>query len=647
MKVDAPIGRGPLELITAAALAAGIICLALSQGGYGGAAVGAATIVAWLFVLVAVLAGRDDDVPLRGTFLVAAVALALLAGVAALSLGWTPDQGAGFSDAVRFACYAGVFLAAGLLIGPANSRAAIAGIATGLIGVALIALGSRLLQIGPGDADLAATIPLSGGRLSYPIGYWNALGSMAAMAIPLLVWLAAASNGRARSSLSLAAFAPVILVIVMTSSRGGVLAAALGAIVSIAICERRTAAMGAFAVGVAAALPAVVAAAAGAGILDSPGTAIGSSEAAVVVCLVFGSAAAALFGPWAVERAGGLRLPGVRLRYVAGGLAAILIVAVLAVGPSRIADEFSGTSGAQPAASARTGLDLSVGGSGRAQFWSAAIDAFADEPLQGVGGGGYPSYWNEHGSLTNPVQNAHSEPLEILAELGLLGFIPFLAFVIAVGLGSAGPARRRVPEAGACLGLVAAGLIGTAIDWTWDVPATVLPVLLAAAMLATGALGPRVGSSAAARRRQVNVPAPALALIAAAGAIPAVWAGAVLFSGTSSLDASDESLEAADLNRAAGEARSAAQVLPWSADPWLQLATVEQAAGNADASRAAVRRAIELGPGDFRAWLLAANIEAGLGNDQAALAYSERARLLAPLVVSRASGELPSAQANP
>jgi hypothetical protein len=86
-------------------------------------------------------------------------------------------------------------------------------------------------------------------------------------------------------------------------------------------------------------------------------------------------------------------------------------------------------------------------------------------------------------------------------------------------------------------------------------------------------------------------------------------------------------------------ARAAAAVEPWSAEPWLRLATVEQAAGNLEAARLDAARAIELTPKDFRPWLLASGLESKLGNEKVLIAYAARALALAPLVIPRAAAD--------
>jgi tetratricopeptide (TPR) repeat protein len=281
-----------------------------------------------------------------------------------------------------------------------------------------------------------------------------------------------------------------------------------------------------------------------------------------------------------------------------------------------------------------------VTGSGRAQFWSTALEAAGDQPLRGIGAGSYGLYWNRYGNLETPVRNAHSEPLELLAELGIGGCAAFLVFFGAIGGSGIRLARRRPggAAAGAALGLIATGLVGVLIDWTWDVPATAVPILVAAALCVNGAFATVRGRVMTGH--PLRVPAPAVAIVAVAFAVPAVWSAGVLAASGNRLAAADSALAAGRLDDAATAARAASAIEPWSSEPWLRLATIEQAAGNVAAARLDTRRAIELTPDDFRAWLLASEIEGVLGNRGGLAAYANRALILAPLVIPRASIEL-------
>lgn len=623
-------------LIPALATAIAVVAVASAGGGFGGVALGAGSAATWIAVIVVAL-GPGEIRPLPRPFLVALAALAALATVAALSLGWSIDRDTGFVDVVRLSAYLGAFALAGLLLRPGSGRPALVGVGAGLVAVSLLALAARLLGIGAGDAELVATMPSSAGRLSYPVGYWNALGSMAAMAVPVLVWIAGSTRSRPTATLALASIPPVLLTTYMTSSRGALFAAAIGALIVIAAAQYRMRAVVTLIVGAVASGPPVLAATLEPGILDGPGSSPGRPELVVCLALLAGVLAAALIGPSIVARCGPSPVRGLRMRHLIAAALVACVATVLLVGPGEIAGDFAVTSGKEATAG---GNQLSVSGSGRAQFWSAALDAFAADPLRGIGAGSYGFWWNRHGTLETPVQNAHSEPVELLAELGPVGLGAFVIFFVAVAVAGIPRARTRDdPPAGATLGLLATGLVGILIDWTWDVPAVAVPILIAAAVLTGRGLDPAGPVSNARRRsaRLVRVPSPALALLAAAFGVAAIWAGAVLAIATDRLDASRDALAAGDLSAAAGSARAAAEAEPWAAAPWARLAEIEKAGGNMDAGRVAAARAIELAPDDFRSWLLASSIAGELGDIPSLAAYAERALVLAPLVVPRAS----------
>ncbi len=631
MKAAAAIASRTADHATAIAVATAIVALALDSGGFGGVAIGVTGAAAWLAIIVLAVAGGARAITRSAAL--AAGALAVLAVLGAFSLGWSLDRGTGFVDVVRMSAYLGLFVLAAITLRPGSGRSALIGIAAGLVAVCLIALGSRLLGIGSGDGALVAAFPVSAGRLSFPIGYWNALGALAAMAVPVLVWLASDHRGRT-TGLALAAIPPAVLAAHMTSSRGALIAAVVGAVIVIAAAETRSRALAVVVVGALTSLPAVIAATLAAGILDAPLTSPGRAEYLVVAMLFAGIGLGAALGPAAVTRFDATRIPGLRMRHVLAAVFVALVALILVVGPGEIAGDFASTAGREAKAGGET---LSVSGSGRAQFWSAALDGFAAEPLRGIGSGSYALYWNQHGELETPVQNAHSEPLELLAELGPLGLAAFVAFFAAVAV--AGIRRARAPggaAAGACLGLLATGLAGVLIDWTWGFPAVAMPMLVAAAVLSGRALDPSSGPAPAGRRAELRMPAPAFAVVAIALALPSLWAAGVLAVATDRLAASDDALARGQLGEAAAAARSAAAVEPWSAGPWIALATIEQSAGNLDGARNDARRAIAITPDDFRSWLLLLQIESGRGNDQVA-GYGERMFALAPLLLSRAA----------
>jgi tetratricopeptide (TPR) repeat protein len=112
--------------------------------------------------------------------------------------------------------------------------------------------------------------------------------------------------------------------------------------------------------------------------------------------------------------------------------------------------------------------------------------------------------------------------------------------------------------------------------------------------------------------------------------VVALWAGAVLALAAIQLERSADRLAEGDLSGAAEAARSAARIEPWSQEPSLRLAEIEQAAANFEAARRRAEEAARLAPEDFRPWLLLSQIHAAGGEPALAAVYATRALALAP-----------------
>jgi O-antigen ligase len=112
--------------------------------------------------------------------------------------------------------------------------------------------------------------------------------------------------------------------------------------------------------------------------------------------------------------------------------------------------------------------------SGRAELWTVALREFRSEPLHGVGLGNYPvrsKYFID--GLANQdlflrdARTTHSTPLELLAELGIIGlglYYAFIAACIAAGVRATRIARRLgdLRLAAAARGMVAGILAAVA-----------------------------------------------------------------------------------------------------------------------------------------------------------------------------------------
>jgi O-Antigen ligase len=196
------------------------------------------------------------------------------------------------------------------------------------------------------------------------------------------------------------------------------------------------------------------------------------------------------------ERGGGVRLPP-RAPWIAlGVLVAGLALAVL------IGNEESSRQ-ARPLSSGASRLVTLR--SNRYAYWRVALRAFGDEPLRGVGAGGWSVYWLRERTVSEAARDAHSLPLQTLAELGVIGLALLAAFLAGIAL-AAGRAGRMAPAlaAGPIAGVVAY-IAHSPLDWDWQMPAlTLVAMVLSGALLALAERpAPRPASGAAAPTAEV------------------------------------------------------------------------------------------------------------------------------------------------
>jgi tetratricopeptide (TPR) repeat protein len=317
-------------------------------------------------------------------------------------------------------------------------------------------------------------------------------------------------------------------------------------------------------------------------------------------------------------------------------LAIVVVVAVAAVAaldPVRRIEDFKNPLPNSSADFVRSHL-LSSSGSGRWQFWEAAVDAFKDAPLTGQGAGAYEAWWAQHGSLAQFVRDAHSLYFESLAELGAPGA---LLVVLALGTGlyslatrvfrADGESRVSVAAAG---GAFVGFLFAAGIDWMWEL--TVVPcvglVLLGLLTGPASAPLPRVGSATPAAVRPRPWRGSALAALVAGWGLMILLAIPLL----AELQLGDSRAAAVRgrADEALKSATRASRIEPWAASPYLQIALIEEQAGRLRPARRSIHRAIDRSPTDWRLWLVDARIETKLGEIRSAKASFARARSLNP-----------------
>jgi hypothetical protein len=303
------------------------------------------------------------------------------------------------------------------------------------------------------------------------------MGELAALGLVLSVRLAGdAWRAPWLRAAALAASVPLGLGVYLSFSRGALFACAAGLVALIVAAPHREQLEAiVLAVGAVVIASAVTAALRGVTSLSgSLGFREGQGAIALVLLVAVMSGAAAAH--WQLVRR--RRSTPLRLPRHAGWLALGLICAGLGVAIAAGSKE--GTSRRLSASAGR----YATLQSNRYDYWQVALKAFAHEPVRGVGAGGWAVWWVRYRKIEDFAQDAHSLPLQTLAELGLVGVVLLGAFVSGVAL-AARAAHRAAPAFAA--GPMAALVVYAAhapLDWDWQMPAvTLIAIVLAGALV--------------------------------------------------------------------------------------------------------------------------------------------------------------------
>jgi hypothetical protein len=606
------------------------VVAAVAGGGSSPTARSVAAILVWWGILATVALGLTPRAPVPRAAVACAGLLAALALLALLSAGWAPSAERAWLEADRLLLYAGLVLVPVLLARRGDAARWADAMALAIVVVALLALGQRLLPaLFPAD-DLAEQLPNAATRLSYPLGYWNGLAILVALGFPLLLRAAVVARGPLWRAAALAPLPALAATIYLTSSRGGVAVAAIGG-VACAVLAGRVRALVALVVGALGAIAGVAIVAGRSVLVDGPfetpaaeDAGFGAALLIALACLVTGIAFAAIAGRVPIRSA----LP--RPAWAVAGAA--VAVAALAADPAERLRAFRAPPPVEESPGAvDVGAHLaSGGGSGRWQFWDAAVEQWREHPVAGDGAGSFEAWWAQHGSLDWFVRNAHSLWLETLGELGLAG-LALLVGAFGVGV-AAGLARLRGREdeervtLAALLAVVGAFAVGAAIDWVWQ-----LPAIAAIALLSLGLLsGPATATATATSERRARDPRRAARAAVAVAACAVLVAQAIPFLSELSLNASQRAAARGELGEALERARSAEAIQPWAASPRLQAALVHEQLGQLPEARAALAAAVERDRSDWRLQVVGARLAVKDGDVAAARSALARARALNP-----------------
>ncbi len=617
-----------------------VLFLGLNGGGYDLVVRNDAGVVVWWGVLLGAAAGVLPVARLSRT---GWAAVALFAGFVvwtAIASTWSISSERSLEELSRVACYLGVLVLALLTYGDRRRalRHAVAAVAAAIVVIALIALLSRLRPgIFAGSQTTVTLLPGSHARLSWPLNYWNALGALVALGLPLLLSIATSARTLAAQAAAAAAIPAMALCGYLTFSRGGAIAAAAALIVFIALVPDRIPKLATL-LTVAAGSAALIAGAVHRHAIEQGLTgATARHEGAtllVAMILVCAGVALAQVGIALAARHGTppklLQISPRRASVLLAGAVGIGLVAALALhAPERLSHAWRAFKQPETAALhqdtlARFGV---LSGNDRYLYWKTAIDALPGHLLRGWGPGTFQLIWLPRAPISNYVRNAHSLYIETLVEVGLIGLLLLAGFLLLVF----GTAIRRVAKSTLAVRAQAAGvaaacmafLVSAASDWIWQVP--VLPVallLLAAAVLApaerAAVLRQRAGGGWALR---AGIAVTAVASLVAIG---------VPLATTNALRRSQAEAAAGNNGAALTDARSAIRLEPGSVSAQLQVALVLEVQGRFAQAAVAAQSATAAEPQNWQPWLVLSRLDAEAGRPRAAVAAYRRARALNP-----------------
>jgi O-Antigen ligase len=477
----------------------------------------------------------------------------------ALTILWSIQPASSWDYANRALVYA-AFAFLGVLVGSALPRTWIAaGLGALLTLVLLVALAAKVI---PGLYDDYGRLA----RLRWPLAYWNELALVAAVTVPLGLWLAGRRDRPLRARVAGVFHVYVALVaVVLTFSRFGIFLAVVGAVAWVWLDRERLDAL------VALLIAAPVAAIVAGDALLLPGIADDhqSHHTRVHDGLIFGLlfvggvAVVIELSRRLLAREGDVRLRR-RIAIVGGWAAlgvcvvALIVLVVRAGGPADFVrarwDEF-----AHAQSSGTPGRLTSTSSGNRWAWWQQAWDAFTRHPGGGTGAGSFSltSTVSAHNAQQSTVE-PHNTPLQFLTETGIVGFLLYAGVIASVAVAVK---RGRRDRATRVLALVLAiGWLHSVLDIDWNFVATQGPLFAVAGVLVSQ-------PGRATRLRLLSAAGVAVCALAALYSMFAPW-----YSDQRLQDAYS-ALERADLVDTAGAARDAHNLDPLALEPIQLLAT--------------------------------------------------------------------------
>ena len=470
-------------------------------------------------------------------------------------------------------------------------------------------------------------------RMREPVGIWNLLAVLLALGVPLGFWMTTRRNAVVVRALGVGFLFLLVPALALTLSRSGIIVAALGAVLWLALAPGRVESL----------VVLVLFGPAGIGVarwaLDRPGLAEEGQSFAqraadgrllgIYLAVGFVAAVAAAFFLVAVERT--WPIGDVLRRRLNIGAAALVALAVIVLALAFVArvgnpvtwvdqkfDEATSDALISDDASRLTSASLNS----RLDWWREAGRAFRDEPIVGTGAGSFPVVHRIYRDDELNVLEPHNVPLQFLAETGAVGFALFVAAAFAL-LIAAGVAVRRIGVADRVAALaiflcVVLYAVHSLVEVDWDFVAVSGPVFLAlGVLLGTGRardIGHGRGTPALAAVALATLCLVSLVLPPLAARNVTQAAGRVLSDPSAALD----------------DARDAGRLNPHSVAPLFAEADAQFVLGRPDGARNAYIKATERQPKNSDTWLALAAFELDEGRQPEATIAIMRALELDP-----------------
>ena len=585
----------------AAAVAAVVTASNMSEGAYFSQSwgwVALAFLVPTSVLLIldrAVAPGR-----LRAAF--ALLMLALAAWIALTSI-WSISTAASVREVERMLVYVAVAAAVALVLRRSDVAGVLAGVLAGVTIVCCYGLATRLVP----DRVVVDVDPLLENRLAEPLGFPNAVGTIAA--IGLLVALGFVAQSRRPLAAALAGFASPLLAATLyfTFSRGAWAAFLVAYAFMLLVDPRRHVTVWSSLV-VAVPIGACLVVASQQDALTTKDVSfsdlasVGHRFAVVLLVAALATAVLAYVAHVTIRgrsaARGAIRATNVAL--VAGVVMVVLAAVVALGGPSESLSHLRRSFDTHPAGN---DIDLNsrlfnVYGTGRGEIWKVAWHDFREAPVVGEGAGTFEYSWYENRQSSRVVRDAHSLYLEASGELGVVG-LGLLATMLLLPVAGAIRARRsRFVPCG--LAAYTAWAAASAVDWHWEMVGLTLTGLLAGSV---GLLAAERGPAARLR----GIPHVVALGGAVALSVAAVWS----LVGNQALFAGQEALARKDWAAAAHDGRRARALLFWSYEPDLVVGDAEAGLGDREGALASYRSAVARDPENWAAWLRLAQVASG------------------------------------